>query len=365
MALLREQRRAAGRRLVRGARRLRNAVAGHPDLPGETNLPRRILIVRPYFLGDIILCLPVAQTLKRLRPEAHVAWLLREEWRDLVGGHSVVDEVIPFSEPLLRSVRAPGEFLRVARELRRRSFDLVLNLAWDRSSILWTGLAGARVTLGIEEYGRPRLLSLLHTRTVMAPERSGDRRHMADFYFAPLQGLGLAPRAETPRLRATPEESEAVEARLAPLGERDGFLLVHPGGRLVSKRWAPERFAELIRGLGARTKCGIVLVCGPGEEGWAADLAAALPPGRGLFWPAPRLGELMALASRARLFLGNDSGPMHLAAASGARALALFGNDPTRWAPLGEGHRIVDVRREGLRNLPVEPVLEAALIALE
>jgi heptosyltransferase-3 len=304
-----------------------------------------------------------------------------------------VDEVIPWPGP------GAGEWWRFLRGLRGR-FDLVLSLAWDRSTP-WVALAtGARWRIGIEEHGRPRLSSLLHTHTVVAPERSADPRPMADFYFEPLRAMGFGPRDETPRLAPTPEEAREVEERLAAgLGTTEGFLLVHPGGRLKNKRWPAGRFAEVLRGLkfprpppsacragapglrsperlrgeggspaadpadGNRSGCPtgdlpVVLVCGPGEEGWAADLARDLPPGRGMFWPAPALGELLALAARARLFLGNDSGPMHVAAAAGCRAVAIFGADPRRWGPCGEGHRVVG-GAGGMEGVPAEAVLAA------
>lgn len=343
MPLFREQRRAIGRSVVRTAAALRQAILGRPVLPTLASLPQRILIIRPFFLGDIILSLPVAQAIRRHRPDAHIAWLVREEWRDLLPGHSVVDEIIPFSKARMHSAAAPKEFLRVARELRCRRFDMTLNLAWDRSSTLWSQASGAPVRLGIEEYGRPRLLALVNTATVAAPERSGDRRQMADFYYEPLRLLGFELRTEPPKMSATVEEQRRVDDRLDsafPI-PRSPFVLIHPGGRLRNKRWPAERFAELIRALAENTAHPIVLTCGPGEEPWVVELAATLPAGRSLFWPSPSLGELMAFARRAAVLVANDSGPAHLAAAAGCRVVALFGTDPARWHPLGPGHEVL------------------------
>lgn len=361
MSILREQRRATGRYVVRTARSIRDRILGVPPLPDPGSLPRRILIIRPFFLGDILLCLPVAQAVRKARPDAHIAWLLREEWRDLVEGHSVVDEVIPFVPSKMHGVGAVAEFTRVGRVLRARRFDMVINLTWDRSSMIWTRLSGAPVRIGIEEHGRPRLLSLLHTHTVVAPERAKDDQHMADFYFEPMRLLGFGARLESPRVGSTGAEAENVEVLLEAIS--DDFLLLHPGGRLGNKRWPVERFDELIRKLGESTPFSIVLTCGPGEERWAAELAESLPGGRGIFLPRPSLGELMALAKRARLLIGNDSGPMHLAAACGCRVVAMFGADPTRWRPLGAGHRVLG-GAGGLGEVTVEEVLKAVLPAL-
>jgi ADP-heptose:LPS heptosyltransferase len=345
--------------MVRFLWRTRETLFGRAVLPTVETFPRRILIIRPFYLGDILLCLPVAQAIKRQCPDARIAWLLREEWAELLNDHCVVDEVIPYSEQRLHSSAALDEIARVTAELRKRSFDLVLNLTWDRSSSWWTWRSGASVRLGIEEFGRPRLSSLLHTATVMAPERSQDRSHMADFYYEPLRQIGFSARTERPKIRATAEEQERVKQRLrSSLSGNSFFVLIHPGARLANKQWPPARFRELIERLIWETVHGVVLVCGPGEESLTAELAKALPQGRGLFWAVPALGELMALAEQAAVFVGNNSGPMHLAAAVGCRVVALFGMDPTRWSPVGEGHQVLG-GAQGLTSVSVEDVLRA------
>ena len=385
MGFLREERRATGRAIVRASRRLCDAVLRPPPLSRLEGLPRRILVIRPYFLGDIVLCLPVAQALRRACPDARISWLCRTEWIPLLQGHTPVDEVIPFPE------RGTKEWFVFLRGLRGR-FDLVLSLAWDRSTSWIARATGAPARIAIEEHGRPRFSSLLHTHTIIAPERTRDRRPMADFYFEPLRLLGFGARGEMPKLVPTPEEDREVGERLASgLGMEEGFLLVHPGGRLRAKRWSPERFAAVLRGVGDFSELdgsrdgikpsptplftedvgagfiparpGVVLVCGPGEESWAANLARDLPSGRGLFWPAPKLGELIALSKRARMFLGNDSGPMHVAAAAGCRVVAVFGADPCRWGPCGEGHRVV-TGPSGIESISASQVSAALREAL-
>lgn len=359
MSLFRNQRREAGRAFVRSARRLRDALAGVPKLPAASNLPERILIIRPFFLGDILLSLPLAQEIKRRRPGAQVTWLLREEWKELLLNHSVVDEVIGFSQARMHSVRAPSEFFRITQELRQRRFDLAISLSWDRSSTMWTWASGAPIRIGIEEFGRPRLLSLLYHSTVVAPERSRDSQHMADFYYEPLRLLGAEARSECPTLFATPEENETVDLRLESFCEENfPLILIHPGSRLSQKRWPLPHFAELIQALSVETHYRIVLTCGPGEEALVADLASNLPEGRGSFWPAPSIGEFVALAKRSTLFIGNDSGPMHMAAAAGCSVLALFGSDSTRWRPIGPRSHVLEAK--GITNLPLSEVVNKA-----
>jgi heptosyltransferase III len=358
MSFLREQRRAFGRKLLRGSQQLRKTLFGIPVLPTKERLPKRILIIRPYFLGDILLCLPVAQAIKQQRPQTRISWLLREEWTDLILGHSVVDEVLPFSQKKINSLGGGSEFLRVTREIRARQFDLVINLSWDRSSILWSASSGAPITIGIEEYGRPRFLSVLYTASIASPQRTHDRRHMADFYYEPLKLLGFENRNQLPKVQPNSTEQQKVDSRIAELfPDRNPFILIHPGGRLSQKRWPVESFASLIHKILQQTTDNVLLVCGPGEELWGANLAAAITSKRCRFWPIPTLGEFMALAQKAKLFIGNDSGPMHLAGASGCSVVAIFGNDPVRWSPLGKAQVVYGSK--GLGWITVDEVFEA------
>lgn len=358
MSLFRNQRRIVGRWILQFVRTIRNIIFGKKILPDIEKMPSRILIIRPYFLGDILLCLPVAQAIKSRRPDIQISWLLRGEWKSLLEGHSVVDEVLSFSQFKMHSAKSLFEFIRVVRELQHRRFDLVINLAWDRSSIFWSWFSGAPVRLGIEEYGRPRLLSLLYTATVIAPERSKDQRHMADFYYEPLRLLGFPPRKDLPKIFPTSEEQERVNQIIAlKLDSSKAFILIHPGVRLPDRQWPVDCFYNLIQQLRDRTSETMVLVCGPKEEAWVADFSNILPQGRSLFWPQPTLGEFIALAQRSKFLIGNVSGPMHLAAAAGCRVISLFGVHSNRWRPLGDQHIVLE--GISIKEIPVQMVLDA------
>jgi heptosyltransferase III len=375
MGLFREERRKVGRTILNWARSLKELFFDSKSLPTIQNLPQRVLIIRPFFLGDILLCLPIAQAIKRQRPDVKMSWLLRDEWISLLQDHSDVEDIIAFSTKPKR-FKALSEFLRVLKELRRRKFDLVINLTWDRSSILWSYFSGAPVRLGIEEYGRPRFLSLLATKTVVAPERNDDQTHMADFYYEALRLLGFEPRSELPIVFSTEEEQELVEQRLTATweqmisqsnpaqkylklpGNKQSFVIVHPGARLKYKRWPLERFAEMILHFLNETEFKVILVCGPGEELWVANLGAALASDRCFFWPSPSLGEFIALAERADLFIGNDTGTTHLAAASGCPIIGIFGGDSKRWEPLGVKSYVVRGNK-GLESITTDQILMA------
>src|SRR5262249_20045934 len=117
------------------------------------------------------------------------------------------------------------------------------------------------------------------------------------------------------------------------------YVVIHPGALMETKRWEAQRFAELARIL-QETGLAVVLTCGPGEEGILQAVARDVPEAQ--CFPAIRIRQLAALIRGARLFAGNDSGPMHLAAAVGTPVLALWGSsDSRRWRPWSVPHCVV------------------------
>ncbi len=174
--------------------------------------------------------------------------------------------------------------------------------------------------------------------------------HASVWLAGALSALGIDARDEPPPLRFT--EAETVEAEAATSGLPDGFLAVHPGSGSRAKNWPWDRFVEATRRLSPGRRW--LLALGPAED----DLA---PPPAALVAHAMPLRRLGAVLARAGLFLGNDSGVAHLAAACGTRTLALFGpTDPAQWAPVGRGVGVLRAPSSRLDDLGVEDVVAAA-----
>ena len=179
-------------------------------------------------------------------------------------------------------------------------------------------------------------------------------RHAARWYAQPLSALGIADDADPPPLAATSEErlrADEWRARLPP-----GFLALHPGSGAPAKNWPADRFAALARALSPGRDW--LLVCGPADEEAAAVLARE--PGALAVRELPLrvLGALLAQAGR---FVGNDSGVTHLAAAFGARTLALFGpTDPAQWAPVGSAVTTLRAAEGRMDRLEVGTVIEGS-----
>ena len=164
-----------------------------------------------------------------------------------------------------------------------------------------------------------------------------------------LEPLGLqVPLQEQFRfpLHETQREREQAEKYLESVGHRDGvpLLIIHPGGGWVTKRWAPNRFAQLADYWHENGRGDVLLIWGPGEEKMMAEVTDAMRT-QPLTAPATSIREMMALIRRGSCFVGGDSGPMHLAAAMGVRCLAIMGpTEPVRNGPWGAGNSVLHHR---------------------
>lgn len=217
----------------------------------------------------------------------------------------------------------------------------------------------AAMTSALAITDNPTLLAGLRARlahVVALSPRPGPGVHAGQWIATGAALLGAAVGSAPPTLLAAPADRERAQALAVAL--KDGFVAVHPGSGAASKNWAPERFAQVVGGVASGEP--VALVSGPADAAPAEALAAQLP--RAVRFENLPLGVLGALLSRASLYLGNDSGVSHLAAAFGAPTLALFGpTDPAVWAPLGSC--VVTLRAPGtdLQALDAPTVLDAAV----
>jgi len=297
---------------------------------------RRVLIVQSAFMGDSLLTLPLARELKGILPGCRVSVLTLPQSAALFGDAPYVDEVILDDK---RGVHS-GLFgtWRLARDLRRRGFDLALVPHRSLRSALLARLAGIPRRIGSDASAGWWLLTDAVPFTWLMHDLE---RNLA--LLKPLK----------PDIRPRPDESlyvakdaaatEVINARLfaAGIGPGDRVVGMHPGSVWATKRWLPERFTGLCSRL-RREGFRVVLVGGAGDRGLCGRVAR---DSGALDWSGrTELMELKALMGRLVLFVTNDSGPMHLAAAAGVATLAIFG--PTTrelgFFPYGAGHRVVE-----------------------
>jgi len=300
--------------------------------PRPLTLPERprILITRLSALGDCIHTLPVACALRRRFPGAYLAWLTQPATAGLLEGHDCLDEVLTVERGWLRS---PTAVWALRRRLRGLELDLTVDPQSLTKSAAAAWLSGARHRLGFQGPQGRELSLWLNNRRVACRGT-----HVVDRYLELLGPLGIhGPPVEfrVPRDGTT----AAVTQHLSDVHSPRGFAVLHPGAHWPSKCWPVERYGQLAQYLAARHALGVVITWGSDLEGkWAGEVQR-LAAGHARVAPRLTLRDLAALLQAARLFVGSDTGPLHLAAAVGTRCVGLYGpSRPEVCGPYGPGH---------------------------
>lgn len=287
----------------------------------------RILICRLSAVGDVVHGLPVLCALRQHYPTAFLAWVVEQGAADLLRGHSALNELVVVPRGWLKS---PSEVWRLRRRLRELRFHLTLDLQGLTKSALAARLSGAPRRIGFgDEKGR-ELSRWLNNELVQSTAG-----HIIDCNLELLKKLGISKPAVNFDLPETQADRAAAEGVVTRCGLAGPFGLINPGAGWPSKIWPADRYAEVARHLGARRLSSIVLWSGQQERQWAEQIAVH-SAGYARLAPATGLRDVAALARRARLFLGSDTGPLHIAAAVGTPCVGLYGPMPAeRNGPYG------------------------------
>jgi heptosyltransferase-1 len=287
--------------------------------------PRRILIIKPSAIGDVVHALPVLNLLRRRWPAAHISWMITPACAGLLEGHRQIDQLIRFDRKTFgrgwRSPQTVGQIIEFRRQLGGENFDLVIDLqGLFRSGVMssWTGAPVRVGSTAAREFG---WLFYTHVAPVLTWNQHAIERYLI---VAEFLGLGRSP---VEFVFATDDADRAHVDHLLPAGKPIAVLL--PAANWATKRWPIEKFAALVEPLQKRFGLQAVLAGGPD----AAAMAASLPGAINLAGQTT-LRQLTALLERAALVIANDTGPMHIAAALGRPLVTMFGpTDPVQTGP--------------------------------
>lgn len=299
-----------------------------PELPSGAH----ILVIRLRSIGDIVLLTPALRLTKEWRPDVHIAVVIESRFRELLEGNPDVEEVLHPGEGV--GWRKIVSRLRALRELRRRKFDLCVDLHGGPTSRVLARASGARRKVG---FAHCRGRGLYHIRVPDARAILGQATiHTAEHQAAAFFYLGL-PRKEIPRAQLFVSDKDRVwwREKRASLGISQGreYAIVHPTALYKTKEWAPEKFAKLGKYLEDEAGLTPVYSCGPGEDPTLDAVEQAAGAGLRRLENAS-LGQFAAALAGARLFVGNDSGPAHMAAALARPLVVIFGSSSsTIWGP--------------------------------
>ena len=288
---------------------------------------RSVLVVRLRSIGDAVLTTPSLFALKRFLPQARVDILLEDWVAPVLEGFSCVDNIITLKRGSATS-RA-----RVARQLRSLRYDVAYNLHGGTTATLLTRASGAKRRVGYAAYQYSRLYTHLAPSPLHLWKRSTTHSVEQQLALLGWTGVPVTDRPST-QLAVTEHAATSVGLRLdsAGLSQQAPFAIIHPAAAFATKQWATEKFARVAEHLAERG-FAVVVITAPAEASIAAELKqnSTAPV---ITFTDLSLPEVTALASRARLFVGNDSGIAHIAAAVGLPSVVVFGSSNTaHWSP--------------------------------
>lgn len=320
----------------------------------------RILIARLSAIGDCILTLPLACALRDVCPHAYIAWAAENAGAKLLDGHPALDEVIRVPKRVLRS---PAGVWNLRGQLRRRQFDITLDPQGLSKSAAIAWLSGAPRRIGFQRPVGREISPWLNTELI-----HGGQAHVVDRYRQLLSPFATSLPPVRFDLPSDATTREKVATFLAAADFSAGFLVINPGAGWDSKLWPAERFAEVARQLGlAADLPSLVVWAGEREAAWARQIVAG-SGGWARLAPPTTLPELAEVVRQARLFIGSDTGPMHLAAAVGTRCVGLFGTtQPAECGPYGAFHLAIQSYYQGgsCRTRRTAPNLAMQAITIE
>jgi lipopolysaccharide heptosyltransferase I len=300
----------------------------------------KILIVKPSSLGDVLHALPAVSLLRRRFPDASISWLVNDTFAGIVELFPGIDEIIVFRRQRWGQVRHCLELARFLLELRRRRFDLVIDLQGLFRSGFFTWTTGASRRIGFKSAREGA--RWFYNDPVLLP---ANLRHAVDKnLFLVRSALEIPESGELPELRSRPEFVRKAAENLAELGAAGRpVLAVAPAARWESKTWSPEFFAETISAVLRQRPDTVVWLLGTLSERQIGDQIQRCCPTLDLHnqMGATDLGTLVEMLRRSNVMLTNDSGPMHIGAALKTPTVALFGPTSSELTgPYGEGHRV-------------------------
>ena len=306
-------------------RRLFPVAAARPE-------PKRIVLLRPCCIGDVVMATAALSALRGAFPRAHISWAAGPWSARAIEPHPALDDILLTAVDMpLRSARDMGHFIR---QLRRGRYDLALSLVRSPLMSLAVFLSGIPYRAGIDSGGRGFGYNL------PVPIDPAAREHESEIYLKVVGAIAGRQLQAYANLPVPAPALDSVRTRLAAAAVDAPFIVAHagggsnPGANMAGKRYPPAAFATVLSRLAEALGAALILLGGPDDAAFVDALARQLPVGACNWTGALSFQEIGALAVEARVYIGNDTGLTHLAAACGAKTVMIMGpTDPLRYAP--------------------------------
>ena len=302
-------------------------------------MSKRILLVRLREIGDVVFTTPAIRAVRLMFPEARISYLVEPHAEPIVRHNPHIDEVIV--APRGHGLRAAFHDVMLGRRLRRAGYDIAIDFHGGPRAALLTWLSGAHRRIGYANIGR----KWMYTDRIARPRQLRPRHSVRNQWdlLAPLNAPDPDPALDPVEMGVSEDARAEVERRLAEAGVKRGepIVILHVSAGNPFRRWPLEHFAMVASGLAAQPGRRIVITSGPADRGAAERVVAAARAALGsesadrvLRCGDFSLLELRALLDRSTVYIGGDSGPLHVAATTGIAVIGLYGPTlPARSAP--------------------------------
>lgn len=290
----------------------------------DRNKSPRILIVRLTAIGDVVHGIPTACAIREAMPNSFLAWITEGTAGDVLDGHPALDALVRVPR---RWWKSPQAVWQMRRQLRELKFDIAIDLQCLTKSAATAWLSGARRRIGCAGENGRELSRWFNNELVVA-----NGTHVIEHYLSLLRPLGIVSptvRFDLPQRAGDAEMVDRFLRESGLAGRR--FAVLNSGAGWPSKVWPTERYGELARYL--HTKYGLksIAAWGIAAELPMAEQIVAGSEGSALLAPPTTITELTELCRRAALFVGSDTGPMHLAVAAGTPTISMHGPSRADW----------------------------------
>lgn len=306
-----------------------------------TSTPRRIVVIRPCCIGDVVMATAALSALREAFPQAHISFAVGTWSVPAIAKHPALDAIINTGAADLPT-RSPREFLRFVQELRTGNFDLAVSLARSPLMSLAVYLSGIPLRAGLDSAGRGFGYNL------RVPVDPAAREHESAIYLRVVSAVAGRTCRAYANLPVDPAAEADIQRRLRTEPVSGAYIVAHPGGgnnpgsTMASKRYPPAQFADLLDHVARETKAALILIGGPGDEDLVDAVRQRLNKPATTWVNQLNFAQIAALAAASRCYIGNDTGLTHLAAAAGAVTVMMMGpSDPQRYAPFTKNHLVL------------------------
>ncbi len=305
--------------------------------------PRKILIIKPSSLGDVVHSLPFLNALRDSFPKAEIHWIIAKGLEGLLEGHPMINKLWIINKDDWKRVKGVGTTIKELRSLfkslKAEKYDIVIDLQGLLRSGVLAKATGAPIRIGFKEAREGSRIFYTHT------VKAGKDVHAVDRYLEIAKFLGCdISDVRFPFPLSFHSSHSSLVTRHSSLSE--DYAVMVPGARWQAKRWFPERFGQLSSMMQVKS-----IVVGGESDADIASIVVRNSDGNAIsVAEKTTLKELIEIIRNARFVVSNDSGPMHIAAALNVPVFAIFGpTNPLRTGPYGKSHVII---RKGLECSP-------------